>query len=78
MSWPGEELVMAHHGSLAREAAAADRGGTKGRPGCAAWSPPRALELGIDYGAPSNLVVQVESPGSVARGLQRIGRAGHT
>jgi ATP-dependent Lhr-like helicase len=71
----GEDLVRAHHGSIAREQRLQIEEELKaGRlPALVATS---SLELGIDMGA-VDLVIQVESPTSVARGLQRIGRAGH-
>ena len=71
----GEDLVRAHHGSIAREQRVAIEEALKdGRlPALVATS---SLELGIDMGA-IDLVIQVESPTSVARGLQRVGRAGH-
>jgi ATP-dependent Lhr-like helicase len=71
----GEPLVGAHHGSLARAQRAEIEDSLKAGTlrGLVATS---SLELGIDMGA-IDLVVQIESPPSVASGLQRIGRAGH-
>ncbi|MFJ3613653.1 Lhr family ATP-dependent helicase [Streptomyces hydrogenans] len=68
-------LARAHHGSVSKEQRAQVEEDLKaGRlPAVVATS---SLELGIDMGA-VDLVVQVESPPSVASGLQRVGRAGH-
>ena len=68
-------LARAHHGSVSKEQRALIEDDLKsGRlPAVVATS---SLELGIDMGA-IDLVVQVESPPSVASGLQRVGRAGH-
>jgi ATP-dependent Lhr-like helicase len=71
----GEPLVAAHHGSIAREQRLEIEDRLK-RGAVRAIVATSSLELGIDMGA-VDLVVQVESPGSVSRGLQRIGRAGH-
>ena len=70
-----EELVKAHHGSLAREQRVIVEDKLK-RGELRAIVATSSLELGIDMGA-VDLVIQVESPGAVSRGLQRIGRAGH-
>lgn len=68
-------LARAHHGSVSKEQRATIEDDLKsGRLRCVVAT--SSLELGIDMGA-VDLVIQVESPPSVASGLQRIGRAGH-
>ncbi|MBP2218256.1 ATP-dependent helicase [Arthrobacter sp. CAN_C5] len=68
-------LARAHHGSVSKDQRALIEDDLKsGRLRCVVAT--SSLELGIDMGA-VDLVVQVESPYSVASGLQRVGRAGH-
>jgi ATP-dependent Lhr-like helicase len=72
----GETVAYAHHGSLSRE----QRSDVEDRLKAGqvkALVATSSLELGIDMGA-IDLVVQIEAPPSVASGLQRIGRAGHS
>jgi ATP-dependent Lhr-like helicase len=70
-----QPLARAHHGSLA----AAQRSEIEEQlkaGSLRALVATSSLELGIDMGA-IDLVIQIESPPSVASGMQRIGRAGH-
>ncbi|MBJ7288184.1 ATP-dependent helicase [Williamsia sp.] len=68
-------LARAHHGSVSKEQRALIEDDLKaGRLRCVVAT--SSLELGIDMGA-VDLVIQVETPPSVASGLQRVGRAGH-
>ena len=71
----GFELAKAHHGSVSKEIRKQIEQELK-RGDLPALVATGTLELGIDMGA-IDLVCQVESPKSIARGLQRVGRAGH-
>lgn len=69
-------IARAHHGSVSRdERALTERLLKEGE--LKAVVATSSLELGIDMGA-VDLVLQVESPPSVASGLQRVGRSGHS
>jgi ATP-dependent helicase Lhr and Lhr-like helicase len=71
----GDVIARAHHGSVSKDQRAIIEEDLKaGRLPCVVAT--SSLELGIDMGA-VDLVIQVESPPSVASGLQRVGRAGH-
>ncbi len=71
----GEPIARAHHGSLAAGQRSAIEEQLKAGQ-IKALCATSTLELGIDMGA-VDLVIQIESPPSVASGMQRIGRAGH-
>ncbi|WP_342319279.1 ATP-dependent helicase [Corynebacterium mayonis] len=69
-------IARAHHGSVSKDERLTTENLLK-EGSLKAVVATSSLELGIDMGA-VDLVLQVESPPSVASGLQRVGRAGHT
>ncbi len=70
-----EPIAKAHHGSMSREERMQVEADLK-RGVLRAVVATGSLELGIDIGS-VDLAICVESPGGVARGLQRVGRSGH-
>jgi ATP-dependent Lhr-like helicase len=69
------ELVQAYHGSMSRDTREQMETDLKaGKLRCLVAT--SSLELGIDIGS-IDLVIQLQSPKGVARGLQRVGRSGH-
>lgn len=71
----GADAVLAHHGSLARDARLeAERRLRAGE--VSAMVATASLELGIDIGT-VELVCQLGSPRSLSAAVQRIGRSGH-
>jgi ATP-dependent Lhr-like helicase len=68
-------LARAHHGSVSHEQRTRIEEGLK-RGDLKAIVATSSLEMGIDMGGVDQVLL-VESPGSVARGLQRVGRSGH-
>src|SRR5262249_10908484 len=73
---PAPLTIRAHHGSLARAQRMEIEDQLKSG-AIRALVATSSLELGIDMGA-IDLVIQIEAPPSVASGLQRIGRGGHS
>lgn len=71
----GVEDIAAHHGSLSRETRLDVEDRLKSGKLRAAVSS-TSLELGIDIGS-IDMVCQIGSPKSIAKGLQRVGRSGH-
>ena len=72
----GIDSLEAHHSSLGKETRiSVEEKLKKGELRCVISS--TSLELGIDIGS-IDLVIQIGSPKSVSKGLQRIGRAGHS